>query len=249
VRATSLWQDAAQTVRRAIVSGELRDGDRVSEASLAEALGVSRAPVRDAIRVLVQEGLLQQGAWATTVVGCSAHDIEQLFDLRVYLETYAIRLAAVRLEAGAAAELHAAADQMAAAAGRGDTGAYTGADLAFHRALVRAARHRWLQTAWENMASVIAATLPLGASPSRRPLAQVAAGHQEILRYVMEGDALSAEATLRRHIRGAVAHLIERFGTTAAGAATDVGARGAFDGHEPGPEASLHVNGSSHPTP
>src|SRR5438093_2178733 len=104
-RPTSLWPGAADAVRRAIVAGELRDGDRVSEASLAESLGVSRAPVRDAIRVLVREGLLQQGAWATTVVGCAPHDVEQLFDLRAYLETYAIRLAAAGLAAAAEAEL------------------------------------------------------------------------------------------------------------------------------------------------
>lgn len=206
-----LWQGAAEAVRRAIVSGELRDGERVSEARLAEALGVSRAPVRDAIRVLVREGLLQQGAWATTVVGCSPEDIRRLFDFRAYLEAYAIRLAAAGLEPRAAADLRRAAEQMADAAGREDTGAYAGADLAFHRALVQAARHRWLLSAWENLAPVIAATLAVGANPSRRPLAEVAAGHHEILRYLLEGDALSAEATLRRHIRGAVAVLIERF--------------------------------------
>jgi GntR family transcriptional regulator of gluconate operon len=224
-RGSPLWQHAADAVRRAIVTGELRVGERVSEASLAETLGVSRAPVRDAIRVLVQEGLLQQGTWATVVAGCSLHDVEQLFDLRAYLETYANRLAAGRLAASAADEMRAAADRMAAAAGRGDTGGYTGADLAFHRALVRAARHRWLLTAWENLAPVIAATLPLGASPSRRPLAAVAAGHHEILRFLVEGDALFAEATLRRHIRGAVANLIDRFGTAGGAGGTGPAAR------------------------
>ena len=168
-RPGSLWQDPAHRVRRAIVSGELKHGARVSEASLAETLGVSRAPVRDAIRVLVQEGLLLQGAWATTVVGCAPGDIEQLFDLRAHLEAYAIRLAAPGL-GGAAAALLRAADAMAAAAAAGDTGAYTGADLAFHRALVGAARHRWLSTSWEHLAPVIAATLPLGAGrPPRDP--------------------------------------------------------------------------------
>jgi GntR family transcriptional regulator, gluconate operon transcriptional repressor len=218
-RAVPLWQDAAHSVRRAIVSGELKHGARVSEASLAETLGVSRAPVRDAIRVLVQEGLLLQGPWATTVVGCAPGDIEQLFDLRAHLEAYAIRLAAPGLGRDAAAALRRAADAMAAAASEGDTGAYTGADLDFHRALVGAARHRWLSTSWEHLAPVIAATLPLGADGGRRPRAVVAAGHHEILRYLREGDALSAEATLRRHIRGAAAHLIERFGAARPAAA------------------------------
>src|SRR5688500_7060030 len=151
--ATTLWQGAADAVRRAIVTGELRNGERVSEASLAETLGISRAPVRDAIRLLVREGLLQQGAWATTVVGCSVDDIRRLFELRAHLEAHAIKLAAAAgIGAAAEEELRRAADQMLAAAGRDDTNAYTGADLAFHRALVRAAGDRWLVSAWENLA-------------------------------------------------------------------------------------------------
>jgi GntR family transcriptional regulator of gluconate operon len=209
--ARTLWQGAADAVRRAIVSGELPDGARVSEASLAETLGVSRAPVRDAIRVLVREGLLQQGAWATTVVGCSADDIRRLFDLRAHLEAHAIKLAAADFGGEARAALSAAADQMLAAAGRDDTSAYTGADLQFHRALVRAARDRWLLSAWENMAPVIAATLTLGVNPSSRSPQEIADGHHLILRFLIEGDALSAEAELRRHLRGAVAHLLQRF--------------------------------------
>src|SRR5687767_10970135 len=166
--AKTLWEGAADAVRRAIVTGELPGGARVSEASLAETLGVSRAPVRDAIRLLVREGLLQQGAWATTVVGCSVDDIRRLFELRAHLEAYAIRQAAAGIGAAAGEELRRAADQMLAAASRDDTNAYTGADLAFHRALVRAAGDRWLVSAWENLAPVIAATLALGVEASDR---------------------------------------------------------------------------------
>ena len=209
--ARTLWEGAADAVRRAIVTGELPDGARVSEASLAETLGVSRAPVRDAVRVLVREGLLQQGAWATTVIGCSPDDIRQLFELRAHLEVYAIQRAAAALADEAREELAAATQQMLAAAGRADPSAYTGADLAFHRALVRAARDRWLLSAWENLAPVIAATLALGANPSSRAPQEIAAGHRDILQFLLEGDVLSAEATLRRHLRGAVDHLLARF--------------------------------------
>src|SRR5687768_2972979 len=186
---TTLWQGAADAVRRAIVSGELRNGERVSEASLAETLGISRAPVRDAIRLLVREGLLQQGAWATTVVGCSVADIRRLFDLRAHLEAYAIKLATTAgIGVAAGEELRRAADQMLAAAGRDDTNAYTGADLAFHRALVRAAGDRWLVSAWENLAPVIAATLALGVEASDRSSEVIARGHRDIHQLVHPCD-------------------------------------------------------------
>lgn len=209
--ARTLWEGAADAVRRAIVTGELPDGARVSEASLAETLGISRAPVRDAIRVLVREGLLQQGAWATTVIGCSPADIRQLFELRAHLEVYAIQRAAAGVTDEAREALTAAAEQMLAAAGRDDASAYTGADLAFHHALVRAARDRWLLSAWENIAPAIAATLALGIQPSSRSSLEIATGHAEIKRFVLDGDALSAEAVLRRHLRGAVSYLLGRF--------------------------------------
>jgi DNA-binding GntR family transcriptional regulator len=207
----TLWEGAADAVRRAIVSGELAHGARVSEASIAETLGVSRAPVRDAIRVLVREGLLQQGVWATKVIGCSPEDIRRLFELRAHLEVYAIRLAAAGLSDAAREELSAAADQMVEAARRDDTGAYTRADLVFHRALVRAAGDRWLLSAWENMAPVIAATLTVGANPTSRTPQEIAGGHRQILDFLIERDALSGEAVLRRHLSGAVAHLLRRF--------------------------------------
>ncbi len=71
---TYLWQDAAAALRQAMVTGDLKPGDRVSEARIARQLGVSRAPVRDAIQVLVKEGLLAQRNGATEVVGCSDQD-------------------------------------------------------------------------------------------------------------------------------------------------------------------------------
>ena len=137
--ARTLWEGAADAVRRAIVTGVLPDGARVSEASLAETLGVSWAPVRDAVRVLVREGLLQQGAWATTVIGCSPDDIRQLFELRAHLEVYATQRAAAALADEAREELSAATQQMLSAVGA-PTERLHRADLAFHRALVRAAR-------------------------------------------------------------------------------------------------------------
>ena len=126
-------------------------------------------------------------------------------------DTGAIRRAAAALADEAREALTAATQQMLAAVGRADPSAYTGADLAFHRALVRAARDRWLLSAWENMAPVIAATLTLGVHPSRRSSQEIATGHEQIMRFVLDRDALSAEAVLRRHLRGAVSYLLKRF--------------------------------------
>src|SRR5207244_651163 len=86
-----LWQDAAAAIRGAIVAGELKADERTSEAQLAEQLGVSRAPIRDAVHVLTYEGLLEQRNGATHVVGYSDDDIRRLYRLRACLAGFAIR--------------------------------------------------------------------------------------------------------------------------------------------------------------
>jgi GntR family transcriptional regulator, gluconate operon transcriptional repressor len=208
---SSLWQDAAVAVRRAILSGELKDGERVSEASLAELLGVSRAPVRDAMRILVQEGLLRQGTWATTVVGLTERDVRQLYDLRGHLEIYAIKQVAGNLDGEADSALAEAAERMREAAARGHDSLYTSADLSFHRALIAASHNRWLMANWEQLVPTIQAALVLGTHNKRRSATMVAESHLALLKSLREGDAGAAETRLRGHIEGAAIHLVEQF--------------------------------------
>lgn len=93
-------------LRRRIVDGVYAPGDRLTEDRLADAFGVSRNPVREAIRVLEAEGfLVAQPRRGAVVAQMSTQDIEDLFDIRLALETLAARLAAERAGPAAAAEL------------------------------------------------------------------------------------------------------------------------------------------------
>lgn len=110
-------------LRRRIVDGDYPPGDRLTEDRLAEAFGVSRNPVREAIRVLEAEGfVVAQPRRGTVVATLSAQDVQDLFDVRLALEPLAARLAAGRAGPAAAIplqELVVAAEE-AAAAGRLD---------------------------------------------------------------------------------------------------------------------------------
>jgi GntR family transcriptional regulator, gluconate operon transcriptional repressor len=210
-RPQTLSRDAADAVRRAIVSGELAEGDRVSEAGLAERLGVSRQPVRDALRVLVQEGLLAQRGNATVVLGYSADDIRQLYELRAHLETLAIRATRHPLRAGTAAALRRAMDRMDLAGERADAAAYVDADLAFHRALCQAGGNRWLLSAWDGLAPTLQATMLLGNKHvDRRRAGETHHRHARVLAHLLAGDTAAAEAALRDSLVGPVARLIAR---------------------------------------
>lgn len=84
-------------LRQEIIAGSLRPGDRLVERELAERFGVSRVPVREAIRALVAEGFVHFETPRRTVVRrLTPHDVKELFELREALEVYAAGLAASR---------------------------------------------------------------------------------------------------------------------------------------------------------
>ena len=91
----SLGQHVFENLKQAIIRGEVAPGDRLVESRLADALDISRTPVREAIHKLEREGLLRRlpkGGFA--VMNLSREDIEETFGIRCVLESYAARLAA-----------------------------------------------------------------------------------------------------------------------------------------------------------
>lgn len=101
-----LRDKVAVELRRRIVDGTYAPGDRLTEDRLADAFGVSRNPVREAIRMLEAEGwLVAQPRRGAIVAQLSIQDVEDLFDIRLSLEVLAARLAAQRSSVAAADEL------------------------------------------------------------------------------------------------------------------------------------------------
>jgi len=184
-----LWQDAAAAIRGAIVAGELKADERTSEAQLAEQLGVSRAPIRDAVHVLTYEGLLEQRNGATHVVGYSDDDIRRLYRLRACLEGFAIRQILGRLSPDAVAELRGYVRAMRQAAEAGDEAGCIGADLSFHSALCRAADDRWLLGVWETLASTVEVTLSFTGIFESPSLEVLVKSHERVLDLILRGDA------------------------------------------------------------
>jgi DNA-binding GntR family transcriptional regulator len=93
---TSLGQNVYESLKRAIVRGDLIPESRLVETRVADALGISRTPVREAIHKLERESLLRKNpAGGFFVAGLTRADIEETFGIRSVLESYAARLAAV----------------------------------------------------------------------------------------------------------------------------------------------------------
>jgi DNA-binding GntR family transcriptional regulator len=141
----------ARKLREAILNGEFAAGQRLVENGLAERLGVSRGPVREAIRRLADQGLVTVRPRRSTVVAdVSPADVEEIYGLRELLEGFAIERMLDRPapDPGAVARLGALVDRMRVMADQGNLPAFMDLDLEFHTSLVRASGHQRLQSLW-----------------------------------------------------------------------------------------------------
>jgi GntR family transcriptional regulator of vanillate catabolism len=216
-----LTEQVVLKLRELILNGELAAGQRVAEIPIAERLGVSRTPVREALTVLAQEGLLGvAGKRGYQVMSFSSKDIEDAVDMRGILEGAAARLVA---EFGPSAELLAALDGCLAEGtrivgkaryGLDDDVRWAEMNGRFHRLLVDACANRALQAALalNNKLPFASAQAVLGGDTRS---AKVAARHREVM-VLAQGDhgqivmALKArqgsrvDALMREHARRAL---------------------------------------------
>jgi DNA-binding GntR family transcriptional regulator len=144
---------AYEQVRAAIVENRYRPGRRLVEQRIAAELGLSRTPVREALRMLEAEGLVvserNRGAMVRPL---SSTEVEDLYGLRIRLESYAVELATERSSETELGAIIEAADAFRAAARVVDVGSVDGArrlheaNRVFHDSILEAARHRRLTT-------------------------------------------------------------------------------------------------------
>src|SRR5882757_7217198 len=132
IRQAPLGEQLLVQLRALIVRGELTAGTHLVEGWIAERFGVSRGPVRDALRQLELEGLVETRRRGVYVRGLSDTDLAELYALRGALESLAVRESIARLPGGDWSGLHTALDRMWAAADAGDSAAFAAADLDFH---------------------------------------------------------------------------------------------------------------------
>lgn len=192
-------QHALEALRRAIVSGALRPGQRVLQEEIAEGLGVSIAPVREALRVLEQEGQVtyhpRRGYFVTELrVG----DLEEIYELRQVLEERAARRALPRLDDEALQRIAMAARDCVNAADAGDVAAELDANRRFHFAVLESPDQvhamRLIRLLWDSTEAYRAMYYN---SPEERRKSVEA--HDRILDAIRHGDADRLVAELDAH--------------------------------------------------
>jgi len=196
----SLRAAAYAAIREAIVSGALRPGQRLVEVELAQQLGISRAPVREALRQLETEGLvIAEPHRGAHVADLSQQDLWEIYTLRAAVEGLAVRLVASDPQPEVVQELERLVGRMRTAAARGRRRELSRFDIQFHETICKAAKHGRLLEAWRGMQARVRMFVSM-TSQYRLPLDQVVRYHEEVLEAIRRGDPGAAEALLTDHI-------------------------------------------------
>lgn len=199
-------------LRDAIASGALEPGQRLFETRLARRLGVSRAPIREAIRVLEREGLLESvPRRGVTVVVLRQKDVREVYGLREALECAAVREAARRATPELLERLRVLIERMREATESKNLERLSAEDVAFHSAISEFADNDRLHRVWSSMLEQIRLLSRQVIGTLYADLTPVAQRHEVILQAIRLGDSDVAESVIRDHISSVADRMVAAF--------------------------------------
>ncbi len=186
---------------RELVSGRLRGGQRINEAELARTLGISRNPIREAVRKLEERGLLvSMPRRGTFVRSFTRQDIEDVFSFRTMVEDFAIRQALPRMSNEDIAGLRAIVDNMLAAANANKEMELVQEDIRFHQRICELSGNTQTLRAFKNIHAEVQISITL-VEHRFESLEAAAVDHYPVVDAIATRDPEVAAKALRDHIR------------------------------------------------
>jgi DNA-binding GntR family transcriptional regulator len=200
VEEKSLRDHVTEDIRRAIEAGVLKPGNRLVEADIAAQMGISRAPVREAIRQLEQEGFVTTTPRkGTFIVELERRDIEEIYSLRSALEWLAIKMALPHMDAAEIDNLESIVNEMREAAEARDMSRLVESDMAFHRRIVVLSGHSRLLQDWLRMSTQMRLFFAVKDQLYENPR-DIAETHQPLIDAFRAHDVEVAQRELSEHI-------------------------------------------------
>lgn len=198
------------TLRQGILRGELKPGERLMEIHLADQLGVSRTPIREAIRMLELEGLVimmpRKGAMVASI---SKEDLKDVLEVRKALDRLAVSLACERITPDGLASLKAAATNFKDVTKTLDSTKIAEADVAFHDEIHKASGNKRLSVMVSNLAERIY-RYRFEYIKESYDCVQLIEEHDEIVKCIEKGDKEGAVAAIDRHIDNQESSIIKQ---------------------------------------
>lgn len=200
LQSSSLTSVVQQELERRIVQGELGPGDKLNEATLAESLGVSRGPVREAFRMLEEAGLVRQeknrGVFVRQI---PLDEALEIFDLRAMMDEAVGRQLALAITPEQLRQVRAMVDAMERAVKTGDVDGYHLLNLEFHDTLVAFTGNRKLTTLYRRLIKEL--SLFRRANLADAAMLPVSAGeHRAIVKAIAAGDPMAAGQAMAQHV-------------------------------------------------
>ncbi|MBQ7587298.1 MAG: GntR family transcriptional regulator [Lachnospiraceae bacterium] len=189
-----------KTLRQGILRGDLKPGERLMEIPLAAKLGVSRTPIREAIRMLELEGLVtmvpRKGA---EVAWISKQDLRDVLEVRKSLDSLAVSLACDRITGEEKEALQNAEVEFEHSIEKGNATSIAEADVRFHDVILKAGKNGRLMQMINNLAERMY-RYRLEYIKDSRNHARIIEEHRKIIKFIIEGDKANACNAIETHI-------------------------------------------------
>ena len=200
IRRAALHEQVTQRLRQMLVEGAIAPGAKLNERELSEILNVSRTPLREAIKMLAAEGLVEllpnRGAIAVTL---SETDVRHTFEVMAGLEALSGELAAQRITDGELAEIRAMQFEMMAAYTRRDLSNYYRINALIHSAINAAAKNPVL-TATYNQVNARLQSMRFRSNLDGEKWERAAREHEEMIEALAAHDGAAMREVLLRHL-------------------------------------------------
>ena len=197
----ALYEEVAERLRTRIFAHELPPGSWIDELALASEFGISRTPLREALKVLASEGLVtmkvRRGCYVTEV---SERDLDEIFTVLALLEGQAAREAAARATPEQLQQLRVLHERLEHGADKGDIEGYFDANQAFHLKILEIADNQWLINVIADLRKVLKLNRHNSLFKAGR-LQESLSEHRAILAALEARDAPVSEAAMREHLR------------------------------------------------
>jgi DNA-binding GntR family transcriptional regulator len=196
----TLAEKVYESIRDAIILGDLAPGSLHSVQKLASRLKVSRTPVREALLKLADQGIVRfERNRGARVLQTTIHDLEQIFSLRLLLEVPATYRATQQIGAVELRQLRSAVDAFRKAIHRASTREHLELDARFHRIIMRASGNRRLADFIDSLRD-LQMMRGFTVAPRMRDLDEICDDHQRICDQIAKRDPMSAAMAMREHL-------------------------------------------------